>query len=53
MDVAFDVFGVAMTYPNVLSVTWITFTLTVFFALMFRDLRKLSAEEPPRTDRSV
>lgn len=46
----FDVLGFSMTYPNVLSITWISFTLIVFLTLLVRDLRKLAAEEPPRAN---
>ena len=43
----FEVFGLTMTYPNILSVTWITFTLVVFFTLTCRDLRKLAVDSNP------
>jgi phosphatidylglycerophosphate synthase len=49
----FDVLGMAMTYPNALSLTWITFTIITCFVVMFKDLRKLASEDPPRTDRPV
>jgi phosphatidylglycerophosphate synthase len=49
----FDVLGISLTYPNALSLIWITFTIITFFVVMIKDLRKLAIEDPPRTDRPV
>jgi archaetidylinositol phosphate synthase len=46
----FDVFGISLTYPNALSLTWITLTIITFFVVIIKDLRKLATEDPPRTN---
>lgn len=41
-------FGLEMTYPNWLSLTWSTFALTTFLVSMLSDIRRLAHEDPPR-----
>jgi archaetidylinositol phosphate synthase len=45
----FNVLGLSTTYPNVMSVVWITATLMTFLISMVEDLRKLAAEDPPHS----
>jgi archaetidylinositol phosphate synthase len=47
----FEIAGILVTYPNLLSVTWISLTVATFLVAMSKDLRKLAREDPPPTDR--
>lgn len=44
----FSIFN--LTYPEVLSVIWLTLTVITFSVIVLRDVSKLANEEPPRTD---
>jgi len=47
----FEFAGITLTYPNVLSVTWISLTIMTFLVVMRKDLCRLAAEDPPRAGR--
>src|SRR5262249_17494986 len=43
-----NLFGLEMTYPNWLSLSWSTAALTMFVISMVSDIRRLAIEDPPR-----
>jgi phosphatidylglycerophosphate synthase len=43
-----SLFGLEMTYPNWLSLTWSSVALATFVFSMLSDLRRLAVEDPPR-----
>ena len=43
-----SLFGLEMTYPDWLSLTWSSFALATFVFSMLSDLRRLAVEDPPR-----
>jgi archaetidylinositol phosphate synthase len=45
----FELAGIRVTYPNLLSVTWISLTITTFVVAMCKDLNRLAREDPPHT----
>lgn len=45
----FTFLGLSTTYPNVLAAVWITATVMAFLVSMVEDLRRLAAEDPPRS----
>jgi archaetidylinositol phosphate synthase len=49
----FEFVGIPLTYPNLLSVTWISLTITTFLVAMRKDLHRLAREDPPPSDRST
>lgn len=44
----FEVFGVSLTYPNLLAIVWLSGNVISFAVIMTRQLRQLAIEDPPR-----
>jgi phosphatidylglycerophosphate synthase len=43
----FNIFGITLSYPDILTMIWIAALYWTFWVTMTRDLRSLAAKEPP------
>jgi archaetidylinositol phosphate synthase len=47
----FLIFGISTTYPNLLTILWIASQVVTFLVVMYKTLRELAAQDPPKRPR--